>query len=300
MTAPIISLTDWFQTPPGGYLLSWEQVQFDLAVTDLFGFNALQLGLPQLHTLRSNRMPHRWLALPEEAHEAAAAGHMAPPETPALLVTAQGVAHVDSTARSTASGAAASLDAAQQGPRVALVTNAAALPFPAASLDLVVLPHTLELSADPHHVLREVERVLVPEGRVVLSGFNPISLWGLRQARARWAGRLGVSAMGLDTLFLPEAGEFIGVRRLRDWLRLLSFEIETERYGCYRPAVGTERWLQRTQWMDRSGPRWWPIFGAVYFQVAVKRVRGVRLLGPAWKPRRAAASAAPASVTHRH
>ena len=40
--------------------------------------------------------------------------------------------------------------------RVALVTDAAALPFPPASLDLVVLPHTLELSADPHQVLRRV------------------------------------------------------------------------------------------------------------------------------------------------
>jgi len=297
MTAPIISLTDWFQTPPGRYLLAWEQAQFDLAVADLFGFNALQLGLPQLQALRGNRMPHRWLALPEE-ERADEYGACAPGGAPGgSLVTWQGVAHVDSTDLGAEPDAASD---ALRGPRVALVTNAAALPFPAASLDLLVLPHTLELSADPHHVLREVERVLMPEGRVVLSGFNPVSLWGLRQGRARWAGRLGVSAMGLDSLYLPEAGEFIGVRRLRDWLRLLSFEIETERYGCYRPAVSTERWLQRTQWMDRSGPRWWPILGAVYFQVAVKRVRGVRLLGPAWKPRRAAANAAPVSVTSRH
>ena len=32
--------------------------------------------------------------------------------------------------------------------------------------------------------LREVERVLVPEGRVVIFGLNPMSLWGLRQRRA--------------------------------------------------------------------------------------------------------------------
>ena len=85
---------------------------------------------------------------------------------------------------------------------------------------------------------------------------------------------------------------------VRDWLRLLSFEIETERYGCYRPAVRSDKWLQRHQWMDRAGARWWPIFGAVYFAVGVKRVRGVRLLGPAWKPRRAAATA-PVSVANR-
>ena len=66
----------------------------------------------------------------------------------------------------------------------ALACDFAALPFPANSLDLVVLPHTLELHADPQPTLREVERVLVPEGRVVISGFNPASLWGLRQRRA--------------------------------------------------------------------------------------------------------------------
>jgi len=242
MTEKIIGLPEWFATPPGRYLLAWEQDQFDLAVADVFGFNALQLGLPELQTLRANRMPHRWLALPEP----------------------------------------------QPGTAAALVTDAAALPFPANSLDLVVLPHTLEFSADPHHVLREVERVLVPEGRVVISGFNPASWWGLRQGRARLAERIG---LGPARLYLPDAGEFIGPWRLRDWLRLLSFEVETGRYGCYRPAVRTEKWLQRTAWMDPAGARWWPIFGAVHFMVAVKRVRGMRLLGPAWKPRRQRAGA---------
>lgn len=239
-------LAAWFDTPPGRYLLAWEQARFDAAVDNLFGYNALQLGLPVLDALAANRMPHRWLALPE------------PP--PAALAN----------------------------PLPVLVTHAAALPFPAASLDLVVLPHTLEFSADPHAVLREVERVLVPEGRVVIAGMNPASLWGLRQRQARCWRRLGGSARQAGQLFLPETGEFIGHWRLRDWLRLLSFEVDTLQFGCYRPAVRSERWLQRYAWADRVGARWWPILGAVYFLVAVKRVRGMHLLGPAWKPRRAA------------
>ena len=64
---------------------------------------------------------------------------------------------------------------------VALHCDFDALPFANHSLDLVVLPHALELARDPHLTLREVERVLVPEGRVVIIGFNPASLWGLRQ-----------------------------------------------------------------------------------------------------------------------
>lgn len=244
-------------------MLGWEQAQFDRTVADLFGFNALQLGLVELDALRANRMPHRWLALPEEARAAGAVGPMT---------------------------------AAQ---RVHLVTNAAALPFSAASLDLLVLPHTLELSADPHHVLREVERVLVPEGRVVISGLNPASLWGLRQGRGRLMSSLGLGGEKPARLYLPEAGDFIGPWRLRDWLRLLSFEVESDRCGCYRPAVGSEKWLERTAWMDRAGARWWPIFGAVYFVVAVKRVHSMRLLGPAWKPRRATAPVSAVPVANR-
>jgi SAM-dependent methyltransferase len=269
-------LTEWFQTPPGQYLLGWEQAQFDLAVADLFGYNALQLGLSELQALQANRMPHRWLALPEELLPS-----QVEPWAPTVVPSGLPGEITPDTRM-----------------KVSLITDAAALPFPAASLDLVVLPHTLELSADPHQVLREVERVLVPEGRVVISGFNPGSLWGLRQGRARVCERMGVSMLGASNLFLPDAGDFIGPWRLRDWLRLLSFELESDRYGCYRPAMKTDKWLQRTAWMDRAGARWWPIFGAVYFVVAVKRVRGMRLLGPAWKPRRAA-SPAPVPVANR-
>ena len=159
-----------------------------------------------------------------------------------------------------------------------LVTDFAALPFEENSIDLVVLPHALELNVDPHATLREVERVLVPEGKVVICCLNPASLWGLRQRRAHLYRRLG-----FGELFLPDAGEFIGYWRLRDWLRLLSFEVEAGSFGCYRPAIKSDKWLGRYQWMDRMGERWWPIFGAAYFLVAVKRVRGVKLIGPTWK-----------------
>jgi ubiquinone/menaquinone biosynthesis C-methylase UbiE len=105
---------------------------------------------------------------------------------------------------------------------VALHCDFDSLPFPNQSLDLVVLPHALELAHDPHQTLREVERVLVPEGRVVILGFNPTSLWGMRQRM----GRLRQGMGGRKPLFLPRTGEFIGYWRLRDWLRLLSFEVD--------------------------------------------------------------------------
>ena len=258
MSDQIIGLHHWFDSPPGRYLLAWEQARFDEAVADIFGYHSLQLGMPPLDGLRANRMPHQWLALGQEAAEGP-------------------IAFLD----------AGNSDGPLRHRTVDLLAEPVALPFPAASLDLLVLPHTLELSVDPHAALREVERVLVPEGRVVISGLNPASLWGLRQRRARLLQRMGRGA-----LYLPDVGEFIGYRRLRDWLRLLSFEVESARFGCYRPAVRSTRWLERFGFMDPIGERWWSIFGAAYFVVAVKRVHGMRLLEPAWRtaPHRPAAA----------
>ena len=132
---------------------------------------------------------------------------------------------------------------------------------------------------------------------MVICGLNPVSLWGFRQRRARLYRRLGVG-----NLFLPDTGEFIAYWRLRDWLRLLDFEVEVADFGCYRPGVKSETWLQRFEWMDRAGPRWWPILGAAYFMVAVKRVRGMRLLDASWKsaPVRVRKSVPVANRAHNH
>jgi SAM-dependent methyltransferase len=240
------ALSAWFDTSPGKYLLDWEQSLFDATVPDLFGFNAIQLGLHQLDALRSNRMPHRWFAAPE-------------------------------------------CNELEKG--TVFVSHAAALPFSAHTLDLVVLPHTLELSADPHAVLREVERCLVPEGRVLITGFNPLSLWGLRQYRASAFTRMGLGDWSVAARFMPEPSEFIAAWRLKDWLKVLSFDIESVSYGCYRPPVRSEKWLNHWAWMDRLGSKTWPFMGAVYFILAVKRVKGLHLLGPSWKPLRPKASA---------
>lgn len=263
-------MESWLQTAPGRYLLQWEQQRFDEAVSDAFGYHALQLGLAELDALRSNRMPHRWVAC-DTLHV---------PERAVLPPPAEDFA---STLAPTGA--------------VSLHCEFDALPFPSASLDLVLLPHTLELARDPHQTLSEVERVLVPEGRMVIAGFNPASLWGLRQRGGRMLRGMGL-ARG-RSLYLPRAGEFIGYWRLRDWLRLLSFEVEGGQFGCWRPPLRSDRWLQRTAWMDDVGDRWWPVLGSVYFMVAVKRVRGMRLVGLMKSERRKALGTAPAVAARR-
>ena len=259
-------MPQWLKTPAGEYLLAWEQRHLDQAVVDLFGFHALQLGLPELDALRANRMPHRWLAVESPPSKA---------EVPIEGFDAEPAVAIGKAA-------------------ITLRCHFDALPFDSASLDLVVLPHSLELARDPHLTLREVERVLVPEGRVIVLGFNPASLWGARQRLGRMRRRLGLGSE--RDLFLPRAGEFIGYRRLRDWLRLLSFEVESGRFGCYIPPVTSAKWLARFNWMESAGNRWWPPFGALYYIVAVKRVRGMRLVGLVRDELRLKAVTAPAPV----
>ncbi|MFM8557801.1 MAG: class I SAM-dependent methyltransferase, partial [Betaproteobacteria bacterium] len=124
----------WLDSPPGRYLLAWEQAVLDDAVVDVFGYHALQCGPPGQDFLRSNRMPHRIVA-----HAGS---------DPAL---GAGTNH-----------SLLSIDQFEE------------LPFASQSLDLVVLPHVLEMTSDPHQVLREVDRVLRPEGRLIVTGFNPV------------------------------------------------------------------------------------------------------------------------------
>ena len=63
-----------------------------------------------------------------------------------------------------------------------------ALPIKSESVDVVVLSHTLEHASHPHEVLREAHRILIPEGYVVITGFNPTSLWGLWHAWKQFRG----------------------------------------------------------------------------------------------------------------
>ena len=218
-------------------------------MADIFGYHALQLGLPDLQALYANRMPHRWVAVSDDIKNIA-------------VMAANAPAIVENTSKKIIFTSD-------------FVTAFEALPFPENSLDLLILPHSLELSQDPHATLREAERVLVPEGRLIICGFNPISLWGLKQKRSHLYKKFN-----LGELYLPEAGEFISYRRLRDWLKLLNFEFESSEFGCFRPAVRSATMLQRFAWMDKLGSRYWPVLGAVYVVSAVKRVHGMRMISP--------------------
>jgi SAM-dependent methyltransferase len=108
--------------------------------------------------------------------------------------------------------------APELGSGVTLCAPLDSLPFRSDSIDAIFLPHTLELVDDPYAVLREAERVLCAEGCLMICGFNPFSGWGIRRAFAHHVGR---------TAFPPQALRMLSERRLRDWVALLGFDVDS-------------------------------------------------------------------------
>ena len=80
---------------------------------------------------------------------------------------------------------------------------------------------------------------------------------------------------------------------------MLNMEVDRGHFGCYVPPLNNQTWLQRCHFMEAAGARWWPVFGAAYIVQAVKRVKGMHLIGPAWKKKKVAVPSA-VPVTNRH
>ena len=156
-----------------------------------------------------------------------------------------------------------------------LVSGAAtSLPIDSHTVDVVVLPHVLEFESRPHEALREASRVLVPEGSLVILGFNPVSIIGLRRVfkyRAQIA---------------PWCGTYFGTGRLRDWLTLLGFDI-TDQRPCFASGYETRVWRRGI----RSFVEWIPpALASARLILAKKRVNAMLPIRPRWAPRRRLAS----------
>ena len=219
---------EWLDTALGKYLLVQEQLLFDSAVSDIFGFHALQLGFSEVNLLSNSRIPN-------------------------LL-------HADKD---------------DNGIKCDVLCESDFLPFETHSLDLVLLPHVLEFSSNPHEALREVERILVPEGYVILTGINPISLWGFRHLVRNIGDRQQAG--------YPWEGQLFSQTRIKDWLALLGLEFVSTSSHCYNLPYNHAQWLNRLKLLDFIGSKCWPMLGGIYFIVAKKRVLGLTLLKPNWK-----------------
>ncbi len=151
----------------------------------------------------------------------------------------------------------------------AIRANYDALPIASASVEAVLLPHTLEHAPHPHALLREVERVLVGEGHVLVCGFNPYGPWGLRHLVSRGH-------------FPPPAARLLSEGRLRDWLGLLGFEVTDARRYLFAPPWTQRISARNREWLESRGPQFAALLAGAYLVKARKRVRALTPIRPAW------------------
>lgn len=147
------------------------------------------------------------------------------------------------------------------------------LPFAADSIDAVVMPHVLEFCSQPHKLLREVDRVLIADGSLILTGFNPVSCWGLWRLCLAWRGEP------------PWCGHFFRHARIRDWLSLLDFEVVQTDYLLFRPPLVRLQLLQRFSFLETVGARFVPGLSGVFVILARKRVLPVSPIKTRWHTR---------------
>ena len=144
------------------------------------------------------------------------------------------------------------------------------LPLLNDSIDAIVLPHALESTIDPHQLLRETYRALIPEGHVVITGFNPMSTWGMWYYGAR------------KLKGLPATERLYTISKIAEWLMLLNFQIITKEYFYYRPPILNSKIRKNLKFVESLGPRYWPLFGGGYLIVAVKRLARMKPIIPKW------------------
>ena len=137
------------------------------------------------------------------------------------------------------------------------------------SVDAVLLPHTLEFSADSYQVLRSVASALKADGFLMVIGFNPWSLWGLR----------GLFSLGKKA---PWSGSFRRAFRIKEGLKLLSFELVEQKHAAYHIPFCHSKKKCRYPMIEKFCQRCLPIFGGVYIIVAQKKTYTVTPLQSQW------------------
>ncbi len=243
-------LRHWYNSSLGEAVAEVELEQLQQLLPNLFGYHLLQLGMPMAQEMYSASRINHRMILDD-----------VPPLLPITLEE-----------------------------RVRFLGQSDRLPFAAASLDVLLLPHTMEYADNPHEVLREVERVLIPEGHVVIIGFNPWSLFGLVRLITGWRGTA------------PWCGHFFSAMRVRDWLTLLGFDTVRVQKYYFQPPLQNRRLLRSLARLEQLLRRWWPLPGGGYVLVAKKREMTFTPIKPGWRkpPQVLPVSAAEPSARRNH
>lgn len=153
--------------------------------------------------------------------------------------------------------------------KVDLVCSFEELPIASDTIDLAVLPNILQSAENPHQILREVERVLIPEGTLIVVGRNPFSWKGILARYQQWRSDR------------QSAVRDISRGRICDWFRLLGFETEQ----LISVSRNNHR-LQKSQfylWVKKLSSIHCDIFGSYYIIIARKKVSTLTPIRQSWR-----------------
>jgi SAM-dependent methyltransferase len=147
------------------------------------------------------------------------------------------------------------------------------LPLQEHSVDVCLLSHTLEFSLDPHHVIREANRVLIPNGYLVITGFNPFSLVSINKILPYRRNQT------------PWNEHFFSPMRVKDWLHLMGFEILADQRCLHSSLTGKVSEESLTGTWHNFAKSYLPALGSVYVLIAKKRVLPLTPIKPKWQIR---------------
>ncbi len=152
--------------------------------------------------------------------------------------------------------------------------NPSMLPVANDSVDLVILMHHLSNTQHPHAVLREAFRILIPEGKLVIIDFNPLSLWGLRYLFQFWLERV------------PFNGHYYTARRIDDWMQLLGFDQQMHSRVGYLPPLQKPSITRHLSWLEKGTKNCLPLLGALNLMVYTKNISPLTPVRHRWVTRK--------------
>lgn len=145
------------------------------------------------------------------------------------------------------------------------------LPILTGSIDLVLLPHTLEFVDNARQLLSEACRIIKPEGLIVISGFNPYSAWGIKKY------------IGKKNKRTPWAGRLIPPYQIRSWLNLADFLMEKQTSAMFRPPINHANVFEKLHFLEKVGNVCFPKLGGVYIILARAKVIPLTPIRMKWK-----------------
>ena len=152
-----------------------------------------------------------------------------------------------------------------------ILADGAELPLVPDNADLMILHHLCDFSDHPQQVIREAVLSLAPEGKLIVVGFNPFSLWGLWRLFVLWFKPM------------PWRANFIGPQRMTDWLTLLNCQVDQKKFIIYKPAIKQHRLSAKFGFIGTLAERYNLPFGAVYVITATKKTRARTLIRSRWR-----------------